>query len=193
MGEPDVWLFRHGQTEWSADGRHTGRTDIELTAAGEEEARALGPFVQRSDFDLVLCSPLKRAVRTAQLAGLGKFEVDPDLQEWDYGEFDGMRRSEIQEKVPGWTIWTGPWPGGETAADVAARADRLIARLRTVGASRIALVGHGHFSRVTAARWVGAEVPAGQWFDFDTASWSQLGWDRSVPVLVHWNVPAGGR
>lgn len=190
-GEPLVWLIRHGQTEWSANGRHTGRTDIDLTAAGEEQACALVPFVSGLDVDLIVCSPRSRARRTAELAGLTPYEVDEDLQEWDYGRFEGRTTAEIQHDLPGWTIWDGPWDGGETADQVGARADRLIARVRSDGAGRIALVGHGHFSRVLAARWVGAPVRAGRWLEFDTASWSNLGWDRGTAVLSHWNVPVG--
>lgn len=190
-GAPAVWLFRHGQTEWSANGRHTGRTDIPLTADGEAQARALAPVVASLDLGLVLCSPRARARCTADLAGLVPYEVTDDLREWDYGAFEGRTSADIRAELPHWTIWEGPWEGGETAHDVAARADRLIARVRDSGASRVGLVGHGHFSRVTGARWVGAPVQAGQWLEFDTASWSRLGWDRGVPVVAHWNVPAG--
>lgn len=189
-GSPLVWLFRHGQTEWSANGRHTGRTDIPLTPAGEEQAHALAPVVASLGIELVLCSPRARARRTAELAGLVPYEVTDDLQEWDYGVFEGRTSLEIQREFPDWTIWDGPWEGGETADDVAARADRLIAGVRSAGDLRVALVGHGHFSRVIGARWVGAGVTVGQWLEFDTASWSRLGWDRGVPVLSHWNVPA---
>lgn len=191
QGSPLVWLFRHGQTEWSANGKHTGRTDIPLTEAGEEQACALAPVVASLDVELVLCSPRVRARCTADLAGLVPYEIADELQEWDYGAFEGLTTAEIRRDRPDWTIWTGPWDGGETAADVAARADRLIGRVRRSGASRVALVGHGHFSRVTGVRWVGAAVPTGQWLEFDTASWSRLGWDRGVPVVQHWNVPAG--
>jgi probable phosphoglycerate mutase len=190
MAEPDVWLVRHGQTDWSASGRHTGRTDIELTPEGEQQAKALIPVLAGVDFDLVLCSPLRRARRTAELAGLDPVEVDDDLQEWDYGDLEGLTTPEIQERIPSWSIWEGPWPGGETATDVSARADRVITRVRAQG-GRVALVGHGHFSRVIAARWVGADVTVGRWLPLDTASWSHLGWDRGSAVLVHWNVAAG--
>ncbi|HWE56004.1 MAG TPA: histidine phosphatase family protein [Acidimicrobiales bacterium] len=188
--EPTVWLVRHGQTEWSANGRHTGRSDIPLTAEGDEQALTLGPAVQAMDFDLVLCSPRIRAQRTAALAGLVPFEITDDLQEWDYGEFEGLTTAQIHEDVPDWTIWEGPWRGGETADDVADRADRLIEQVRASGASRVALIGHGHFSRVTAARWVAEPVPIGRWLELDTATWSELGWDRGIPVVRHWNVPA---
>ena len=190
MAGPSVWLVRHGQTEWSRDGRHTGRTDIELTPAGEKQAKVLAEALSSTDFDLVLCSPRRRARRTAELAGLGSYEVSDDLQEWDYGDLEGLTSAQIRQRWPGWTIWSGPWPGGETSSEVAARADRLISRVRESGAARVVLVGHGHFSRVIGARWVGTEVAAGQWLEFDTACWSELAWDRGVPVLAHWNVPA---
>jgi broad specificity phosphatase PhoE len=189
--EPEAWLVRHGETEWSASARHTGRTDVELTPAGEDQARALRASLGRVEFDLVLCSPRQRALRTAELAGLGPVQVDADLAEWDYGDYEGLTSLEIQATQPGWTIWDGPWPGGESGADVAARADRLIGRVRASGAGRVALVGHGHFSRVVAARWVGAEVETGRWLTLDVACWSRLAWDRGVAVVGNWNVPSG--
>lgn len=191
QGAPLVWLVRHGQTEWSVSGRHTGRTDVDLTADGEDQARALSGLLAEVNPDLVLCSPRRRSRRTADLAGLDGCRVTDDLQEWDYGDLEGKTTPEIRAAIPGWTIWTGPWPDGETAADVSARADRLIASVRASGAARVVLVGHGHFSRVTAARWVDAPVETGRWLQFDTASWSLLGWDRGTPVVDHWNVPAG--
>jgi probable phosphoglycerate mutase len=187
--ERRVWLVRHGETEWSRDGRHTGRTEVELTPAGVEQARALAPWAASMRFDRVLCSPRRRAQRTAELAGLVPFEVVEDLHEWDYGDLEGLTTIQIRQRFPGWTIWSGPWPGGETAADVAGRADRLLSRVRASGAVRVALVGHGHFSRALGARWAEASVEVGQWLEFDTACWSQLGWDRGVRVLSHWNVP----
>lgn len=190
-GEPIVWVVRHGQTVWSRDGRHTGRTDIDLTGEGERQAAALAPYFASVPLDLVLCSPRVRAQRTAGLAGLTPYEVTDDLQEWDYGDFEGRTTSDIHSEIPDWSIWTGPWRHGETATDVAARADRLIDRIRRAGVDHVAVVGHGHFSRVLAARWVGTGVGAGRWLDLDTATWSQLGWDRGTPVLRHWNVPVG--
>lgn len=189
MGQPVVWLVRHGETEWSRDGLHTGRTEVELTEAGEEQARALAPFVSSIGFDLVLCSPRRRARRTAELANLVPYEATDTLREWDYGELEGRTTAEIQGQFPDWSIWQGPWLGGETAADVSGRADRVIARVRESGASKVALVGHGHFSRVIGSRWVGAGVSTGQWLSLDTASWSRLGSDRGIAVLDHWNVP----
>lgn len=185
-----VWVFRHGETEWSRDGKHTSRTELELTDAGVAQATALKPAVEDVGVELTLCSPRLRARQTAELAGLIPYEVVDDLTEWDYGEFEGRSTPEIRETYPDWTIWSGPWPGGETAADVAARADRLISRLLGAGAGRIALVGHGHFSRVVAARWVQEPVTVGRWLELDTATVSQLGWDHGDPVLKHWNVPA---
>ncbi|HEY3810831.1 MAG TPA: histidine phosphatase family protein, partial [Acidimicrobiales bacterium] len=116
------------------------------------------------------------------------FDVDADLAEWEYGELEGLTMPEIQARYPGWSIWEGPWPGGESAMDVAARADRVVQRVVASGLERVAAVGHGHFSRVLAARWVGAEVPVASWLDLDTATRSELGWSRGTPVLRHWNV-----
>ena len=184
-----MWLVRHGQTEWSRNGRHTGRTDIDLTEEGEVQAAALAPFVRKQDFDLILCSPRVRAQRTAEMAGLVPYEVTADLQEWDYGDFEGRTTPDIHQDLPTWSIWDGPWSGGETASEVTGRADRLIRRVRSAGAGTVALIGHGHFSRVIAARWVGTDVTAGRWLELDTATWSELGWDRGTPVISHWNVP----
>jgi broad specificity phosphatase PhoE len=196
--EPLVWLVRHGPTEWSQNGRHTSRTDLDLTPEGEREARTLAGTFDDLGVDEVFSSPRLRARHTAELAGLSTLTPDgiricDDLQEWDYGQLEGLTTPQIQESWPGWSIWDGPWPGGESAADVSARADRLIERLVApeAGPGRIVLVGHGHFSRVIGARWVGARVQSGRWLELDTASWSLLGWDRGARVLRHWNVPAG--
>ena len=208
VGQPRLWLIRHGETEWSRSGQHTGRTDLPLTSTGEEQARGVGILVRSlagdEPFDLVLCSPMIRARRTAELAGLcagssgggsgvgaRAFQVDPDLCEWDYGDLEGRVTPEIRARYPGWSIWDGPWPDGETAADVAARADRVVSGVVDSGASRVALVGHGHFSRAFAARWVGAEIVVGRWLELDTASVSELGWSRGDRVLRRWNVVAG--
>jgi len=188
--EPLVWVVRHGETEWSRSGRHTSRTDLELTGWGEEQARALRTAFDGVRFDRILCSPRQRAQRTAELAGLVPYTVDPDLAEWDYGELEGRTSVDIREELPGWNIWDGPWRGGETAEDVASRADRVIADLLGGGGSNVAMVGHGHFSRVTAARWVGSSVHTARWLDLDTGTTSQLGWDRHERVLRRWNAPA---
>lgn len=147
-----------------------------------------------SGFDLVLCSPMLRARRTAELAGLngahdaGRFEIEPDLREWDYGDLEGRTTPEIRGHYPAWSIWDGPWPRGESAAEVSDRADRVVARLIESGASNVAVIGHGHFSRALAARWVGADVEAGRWLELDTASVSELGWSREDRVIRRWNV-----
>jgi probable phosphoglycerate mutase len=192
--EPTLIIVRHGETDWSRSGQHTSRTDLDLTSSGEAQARHLGAFLAGIPFDLIVSSPRRRAARTAELAGLVPFEVAEDMVEWDYGELEGLTSAQIQERYPGWTIWVGPWPGGETAAQVSARADRLIGWILSAGTSgsvngRVALVGHGHFSRVLAARWVGQEASAGAWLDLDTCTWSELGWLRESRVVRHWNVP----
>ncbi len=190
MAEPELWLIRHGETEWSRAGRHTGVTEVPLTPAGEDQARRLGEVLAGLRFDRVLCSPRLRARHTAELAGLLPFEVVDDLREWDYGEFEGQTTADIQDGIPGWSIWDGPWNGGETADSVGARADRVVDELLASGAQRVALVGHGHFSRVLAARWAGAPPSAGRWLYLDTATISALGWDRHGPVVLRWNLPA---
>ncbi len=165
-------LVRHGQTEWSLAGRHTGRTDIELTAAGEATAKALAPALADVDFDLVLTSPRLRARRTAALAGFTEATVEDDLAEWDYGDYEGLTTPQIRESVPGWTIWDHPVPGGETPDEVGARLDRVVERVRATG------------GRVL----VFAPVQDGRIFDLDTATYSVLGDDRGQPVVQRWNV-----
>jgi broad specificity phosphatase PhoE len=196
-------VIRHGETQWSKSGQHTGRTDLPLTSQGEGEARGVGALVRSllessmvsSSFDLVLCSPMTRARRTAELAELGeegdgRFEVCPDLHEWDYGELEGRMTPEIRAQYPGWSIWTGPWRGGETSAEVSVRADRVVQRIVGSRALHVAVVGHGHFSRALAARWVGEPVEVGRWLHLDTASVSELGWSRGERVLRRWNIVA---
>jgi broad specificity phosphatase PhoE len=190
VAQPVCTIVRHGQTEWSRSGQHTSRTELELTPEGEREARLVGEALRDTPFDEVWCSPRQRARCTAELAGLTPFTVVDDLQEWDYGELEGLTTVQIRERFPDWSIWDGPWPGGEPAAEVAARADRLIRGVMAAGVARLALVGHGHFSRVLAARWVGEPVAAGRWLDLDTATWSELGWAREARVVRRWNVPA---
>lgn len=185
---PCVTLIRHGETQWSRSGQHTGRTDVPLTPAGERQARSLGEVLKSSRFDLVLVSPLQRARRTAELAGLSPVQVLDDLHEWDYGEMEGRTTPEIQRSYPGWSIWDGPWPGGETAGEVAERADRVIARLRTQPpSSSVAIVAHGHVLRALGARWVGAPVTAGRWLALGTAAVCRLGWEHAQPVVQLWN------
>lgn len=186
---PDVTLIRHGETTWSKSGQHTGRTELELTETGEEQARRLAGSIAAVPFDRVFVSPRLRAQRTAELAGLSDYEVDADLAEWDYGEFEGMTTSEIQKQYPGWSIWHGPWVGGETSEQVEARADRLIARLRRFPAgTRVALVAHGHFLRVLGARWVGVPASGGASLGLDTAAVCHLDWEHDYPIIHRWNI-----
>lgn len=191
---PHVVLVRHGETEWSRARRHTGRTDLELTATGEAQAGALRPLLARQPPDVVLCSPLRRARRTAELAALTPYEVDDDLREWDYGDFEGLTSAEIARSVPGWSIWDGPWPGGETAAQVTARVDRAVQRiLREPAGARVAVVAHGHLLRSLAARWLGEPLRLGRLLGLDTATVCELGWEHRHRVLRRWNVrPEGG-
>jgi broad specificity phosphatase PhoE len=188
-GERHVWLVRHGETEWAKLGRHTGRTDIPLTDTGREQARALGRRLAGHVFTLVLTSPLSRAAETAAIAGRGETAMaDDDLMEWDYGAFEGRTTADIRGEMPGWSIWRGPWPGGESITDVGARADRVIARIRDPRATGDVLVfAHGHLLRVLAARWIGLPPASGGLFELATATLSIVGWDRESPSIELWN------
>jgi probable phosphoglycerate mutase len=186
---PDVTvvLIRHGETEWSRSGRHTSFTDVPLTARGRDEARPLADRLAGIDFALVLTSPRQRARETCELAGLGaRAEVDDDLAEWNYGSYEGRTTEEIRETVPGWTIFTHGAPGGETAEEVAARADRVIARAEAAGGV-VALFSHGHILRVLGARWANLPAAAGAGLALDTATLSLLGHEREQRVLRVWN------
>ncbi len=183
---PSVWLARHGETEWSRDGRHTSTTDLPLTDAGVAAAGRLGEELDGRAFALVLTSPRLRARHTAELAGYPGAAVDDDLVEWDYGELEGVTTATIRETVPGWTVWTHPAPGGETAAAVGARVDRVIARARAADGDTL-LFGHSHCLRALAARWLGQPVADGRLFRLDTATVSVLGYERETPVLTRWN------
>lgn len=182
----ELWVVRHGETEWSASGRHTSTTDVPLTPAGEEAARAVGERLEGTTFDLVLTSPRERARRTAELAGFPDAEVDDDLAEWAYGDYEGITTAEIRRTVPGWTVWTHPCPGGEDAEQVGKRLDRVVARVRAHG-GRVLVVGHGHASRVLAARWLDQPVSEGRFFRLDTATVSVLGHEHESPVVARWN------
>lgn len=187
MSGHDVWLVRHGETEWARMGRHTGRTDVPLTEVGRDQARALAQRLAGHAFERVLTSPLSRAAETTAIAGFGTVAVsDPDLREWDYGDFEGRLTEEIRVDHPGWSIWRGPWPGGETIDDVVARADRVLARIRGVDGD-ILVVAHGHLLRVLAARWLGLPPTSGESFALGTATISLLGWERETPVIERWN------
>ncbi|MBF6141738.1 acid phosphatase [Nocardia farcinica] len=186
-------LLRHGETEWSALGRHTGRTDLPLTERGEAQARAAGALLARLDLldPFVLTSPRLRAVRTAELVGFGGSPVDDDLAEWDYGDYEGRTSAEIQRTDPGWTIWTGTVPGGETRAQVRARADRVLAAVDAVLPERdVLLIGHGHFSRSLIARWAEFDIVEGRRFAMNTAALSVLGFHHDArAVLAHNWIP----
>jgi broad specificity phosphatase PhoE len=184
--DAELWLVRHGETEWSRDGRHTSVTDLELTERGVEVARSLRSRLSEQPFDQVLSSPRARAVRTAELAGFDSVETDDDLAEWDYGDFEGRTTTEIRETVPGWTIWTHPTPGGETADQVQERLDRVVAKVRAAG-ERVLVFGHGHSLRALAARWIEQPVTDGRFFRLDTATLSTLAYERDVPVVLRWN------
>ena len=181
-----LWLVRHGETDWSASGRHTSGTDVDLTEEGVAAARAVAPKLAGCSFVRVLSSPLLRSRRTAELAGFPGPELVEDLREWDYGEDEGRTTAEIREQRPGWTVWGDGPLGGETAAQVSARADRVVAMVRATPGPVLAF-GHGHLSRVLGARWLELEVRDGAHLALSTASVSVLGWERDVPAVRHWN------
>ena len=182
----EVWLVRHGETEWSRDGRHTSTTDLPLTDRGRRVAESLCDRLDDEAFSLVLTSPRERARETARLAGHGEAEVDDDLAEWDYGKLEGLTTPQIRETYPDWSIWQGPVPGGESASQVTERLDRVIARCRAVD-GRVLLFGHGHSLRALAARWLELPATDGRHLRLDTATVSLLGWERETPVVLRWN------
>ena len=186
MTESRLFLVRHGATEWSVDGKHTSITDLPLLPEGEQQARSLAPTLASHAFVQVLTSPRLRARRTAELAGFADPQVDDDLAEWDYGDYEGITTPEIRETVPGWTIWDGAVPNGESAADVAARLDRVVERARSADGDTL-VFAHGHSLRVLTARWLGLDVADGRLFDLHTATLSILGDDRGQPVVELWN------
>ena len=186
-----VILLRHGQTEWSKSGQHTGRTDIPLTDEGIAQAASAAALVAALELvdPTVIASPRQRAVRTAELAGLTVDEQTEDLGEWDYGEYEGLTTAEIRETVPGWTVWTHPCPGGESAARVQARADRILARARdALEGGDVVLVGHGHFSRALLARWVGMDASAGIHLGMSPAGLAVLGQEHGRDQIVAMNI-----
>jgi len=187
--EPKVYLLRHGETEWSLNGRHTGVTDIPLTENGRMAARLLKPILAKVIFSLVLTSPLQRARETCELAGLGQFaNVELDLIEWNYGEYEGLKTEQIRLTRPGWSVFRDGCPGGESPEQVGARADRVITKVRTA-AGNVALFGHGHFTRVLAARWINLSANYGENFLLDTATLNVLGYYRESPAFMIWNAP----
>jgi len=181
----EIWLVRHGETEWSRSGQHTSRTDLPLTPEGERHAADLKRMLAGHSFAQVLSSPMRRAVETCQLVGLTP-DISDDLREWDYGDYEGLTTPDIQKQVPGWTIWTGSPPNGETAEQVGARADRVISRAMT-GKGDVALFGHGHLLRILAARWIGLDPSGGRLLALSTASLSVLGYERETRVIQLWN------
>ena len=186
---PVVCLARHGETAWTLTGQHTGLTDLPLTARGEEEARGLAKRLRRFQFARVLTSPLQRAAKTCELAGFGAMaEVDADLVEWNYGSYEGRLRADILVEHPGWQLFRDGCPGGESPGQAAARADRVVRRVRAVDGS-VLLFSSGHFLRMLAARWLGLDAIHGARFLLSTASFSELGYEHelSEPVILIWN------
>jgi broad specificity phosphatase PhoE len=184
----EIWLIRHGETEWSLSGAHTGRTDIPLTANGRRVAEAVGLRLAGQRFAVVLTSPLERARETCRLAGFGTLAyVDPDLREWDYGEYEGRTTPEIRRENPQWNLWADGVPRGETLAQVADRAQAVIARVEDVQGD-VALFSHGHLLRILAAVWLGLDPQAARLFALGTASVSKLGYERETRVIRSWNL-----
>jgi broad specificity phosphatase PhoE len=192
MSHPsNLWLIRHGETEWSRSGAHTGRTDIPLTVAGEAQAGAIGRYLDGKQFALVLASPLQRARETCRLAGYAAVaQTEPNLMEWDYGSYEGHTSQEIRKEVPGWNIWTDGPRGGETVEQVGARANLVIDRACVAGGD-VALFAHGHILRILTACWLGLPPAGGRLFAFDTACLSVLGYERETRVIQRWNLSPG--
>lgn len=189
---PTVYLARHGETAWSLSGRHTGRTDLPLTEEGERQARSLAPRLTGHSFAKVFTSPLQRATKTCDLAGFGAVaQPDPDLLEWDYGDYEGRRTADIHKERPDWMLFRDGCPNGESPAQIAARADRVIGRLRAIDGN-VLLFSSGHILRTLAARWLGLEPGGGRYFALSTASLSALGYEHttSEPVIKLWNETA---
>jgi broad specificity phosphatase PhoE len=184
-----VYVVRHGETEWSLSGQHTGVTDIPLTENGRAVARRLRPVLAERSFELVLTSPLRRARETCELAGLGtRAAIEPDLHEWNYGEYEGLTSRQIHAKQPGWMLFRDGCPWGETPAQIGARVDRVLARVRGA-AGDVALFAHGHVFRVLVARWIGLPPGAGAHFLLDTATLNVLGYYGDSPAVKIWNAP----
>lgn len=183
----ELLLARHGETEWSADGRHTSRTDLPLTDNGRRQAQRLAPRLADRRFAFVLTSPMRRAIETCELAGLGEeAAVRDELREWDYGDYEGLTTAEIQRRRPGWSLWRDGCPNGEIAADVGIRADRMIADIRAAQADAVAF-GHGHMLRVLAARWLGLAAADGGLFALAAGTLSTLGYEHETAVILSWS------
>ncbi|HTH62101.1 MAG TPA: histidine phosphatase family protein [Paraburkholderia sp.] len=190
----EIWLVRHGETEWSRSGQHTGRTDVPLTDYGRDQARALAPALAAQRFDAVLSSPMTRALDTCRLAGFGDVaQIEPALLEWDYGRYEGLTTPQIRTQMPDWNVWSGPVPRGESLDQIEARAKTLIDRLLPMMPARIVLFSHAHFLRTLAGCWIGDAAVLGAHFTLDTASISILGFERDHRAIRQWNVVAGAR
>ncbi len=186
----ELWVVRHGETEWSANGRHTSRTDIPLTDQGRMRAQKLGEYLKKVSFNVVFVSPMQRARETCAIAGFGQQAiVDDGLKEWDYGIYEGKTTSEIRKEIPTWSVWKDPIIGGETAEHVGERADAVIQRalVSAPDEGKVALFAHAHILRILAARWLGLEAREGSLFALGTGSVSVLGWERETRVIEHWN------
>jgi broad specificity phosphatase PhoE len=182
-----IWLVRHGETEWTLSGQHTGGTDIPLTDNGREQAKTLAPLLAGEQFAMTLSSPMSRARETARLSGLAEPEITDDLRELGYGEFEGRTTAQIRETIPGWSVWDDDAPGGEKLADAAARCERVIDRVENAGGD-VALFGHGHIFRILGATWVGLAPPGGKLLRLSPASVSILGYEHEYRVLDLWNL-----
>jgi len=192
-----LWLIRHGETEWSLSGAHTSRTDIPLTDNGREKAKELGTYLKSTPFAAVFVSPMHRAKETCRIAGLiDNAYIDEGLREWDYGVYEGKTTKEIREQVPNWSVWKDPIIEGETVEQVGERADDVIARALEAGGlqggGNVALFAHAHILRILAARWIGLDAVGGSLFGLGTGSVSVLGWERETRVIQHWNRGFGG-
>lgn len=183
----ELWLIRHGETEWSLSGQHTSRTDIPLTERGEQRAQKIRDYLRGKSFSMVLCSPMQRAQETCRIAGFGDVaQIDDDLKEWDYGVYEGRTTKDIQKEVPGWSVWTNAIVGGETMDQVAARANRVIARAEAKGGS-VALFAHGHILRILAACWIQSPPVMGSRLALGTGTVSTLGFEHQTQVITMWN------
>ena len=189
-----LWLLRHGATEWALNGRHTGSTDLPLLPEGEAEARALGPVLSQQTFAAVFSSPLQRAQRTCELAGLGdQMQICDDIIEWNYGDYEGITTATIRETVPDWTVWSHGCPKGENAQQVEVRcANAISTALAVPGEGDVALFAHGHILRALAGTWLGLGAAGGQLLRLGTASVSILGWERETRAIQRWNAPSTG-
>ncbi len=182
----ELWLCRHGETAWSKTGQHTGLSDIALTQHGEEQARQLGSLLLGVEFSQVFSSPLIRAKRTAELSGQANYQLLEELCEWNYGQAEGRTTAEIRQEIPDWSIWSGPWPGGESLEQISLRADAVLAKCR-LWDGKIAIFAHGHMLRVLTARWLGLAPEAGRLFALSTGSLSKLGFEHQTSVILSWN------